>query len=223
MTVEIELVNANNPALQILRRAARLISKDKVIVCPTDTGYAFAANALEARVVAKVFNLKGRSYSNPIHVAVSSIEAAEKYAHFNKAAEYLARKFLPGALTLVLPKKEIIPSLLVGGRDTIGIRIPNNKVILTLAAMTNLPLTATSANISGRPTPYSAREVTEQLGETIENVSLVLDQGSLPVRELSTIVDLTTGTPQLIRQGQVSWLELRQTLQSLRDSDLEIV
>lgn len=215
MTVEIEAINANNPAPKIIKRAARLIAKGKVIVCPTDTGYAFAANAIDPRAVVKVFELKGRSYSNPIHVAVGSIEAAEKYAYFSKTDEYLARRFLPGALTLVLPKKEIIPSLLVAGGETIGIRIPDNRVILDLAAMTNLPLTATSANISGRPTPYSAQEVIDQLGEAIKNVALVLDQGPLPIRGLSTIVDLTVSPPQLIRQGQVSWLELRQIWQSL--------
>ncbi len=218
MSVKIEIVNANKPSLQILRRAARLIAKGKVIVCPTDTGYALTANALDPKAVVRVFNLKGRSYSNPIHVAVSSLEAAEKYAHINKAAQYLARSFLPGALTLVLPKKEIIPSLLVAGRDTIGIRIPDNRVILTLAAMTELPLTATSANISGKPAPYSVQEVVGQLGEAIENVALILDQGPLATRELSTIVDLSVSPPQLLRQGRVSWLELRQILQSLQDS-----
>lgn len=216
MAVKIEIVSANKPSLWILRRAARLIAKGKVIVCPTDTGYAFAANALDPKAVVRVFNLKGRSYSNPIHVAVGSLEAAEKCAYINETAQYLARSFLPGALTLVLPKKEIIPSLLVAGRDTIGIRIPDNRVILTLAAMADLPLTATSANISGKPTPYSVQEVVDQLGETIENVALILDQGPLPTRELSTIVDLSVSPPQLLRQGRVSWLELRQILQSLQ-------
>ncbi len=210
MAVEIVLVNANKPSSRILKRAARLITKSKVIICPTDTGYALAANALDAKAVVKVFNLKGRTYSNPIHVAVNSMEAAGKYAHWNKVAEHLACNFLPGALTLVLPKKEIIPPLLVAGRDTIGIRIPDNRVILDLAVITNLPLTATSANLSGQPTPYSVPEVIEQLGKAVENVALILDQGPLPVRGLSTIVDLTVSPPQLIRQGRVSWLELWQ-------------
>ena len=217
MAVEIVLVNANKPSSRILKRAARLIAKGKVIVCPTDTGYALVANALDAKAVVKVFNLKGRAYSNPIHVAVNSMEAAGKYAHWNKVAEHLACNFLPGALTLVLPKKEIIPPLLVAGRDTIGIRIPDNKVILDLTAMTNLPLTATSANLSGQPTPYSVPEAIEQLGEAVENVALILDQGPLSARGLSTIVDLTVSPAQLIRQGRVSWLELRQALQSLPD------
>ena len=217
MVVDIEVIDANKPSPRILNRAAHLITKGKVIVCPTDTGYALAANALDARAVLKVFSLKGRAYSNPIHIAVSSMEAAEKYARLNKTAEHLAHSFLPGALTLVLPRKEIIPSLLVAGLDTIGIRIPDNRVILDLAAMTNLPITATSANLSGQPTPYSAKEVAEQLGETIKNVALILDQGPLPVHGLSTIVDLTVSPPQLIRQGRVSWLEIWQVLQSLPD------
>ena len=219
MVVNIEVVDANKPSPRTLNRAAHLIAKGKVIICPTDTGYALAANALDARAVLKVFSLKGRAYSNPIHIAVSSMEAAEKYARLNKTAEHLAHSFLPGALTLVLPKKEIIPALLVAGLDTIGIRIPDNRVILDLAAMTNLPITATSANLSGQPTPYSAKEVAEQLGETINNVTLILDQGPLPVHGLSTIVDLTVSPPQLIRQGRVSWLEIRQVLQSLPNSD----
>ena len=216
MAVKIEVVKADSPSPQILRRAAHLITKGEVIVCPTDTGYAFAANALEPESVVKVFNLKGRSYSNPIHVAVSSMEAAGKYAHLDKTAEHLARNFLPGALTLVLPKKEIIPSLLVAGRNTIGIRIPDNRVILSLASMTDLPITATSANISGQPTPYSAQEVMKQLGEAIGNVTLILDQGSPLVNAVSTIVDLTVSPPQLLRQGLISWEEIQQVLQSLR-------
>ncbi len=219
MVAEIKVIKADNPSSGILQKAARLIVKGKVIVCPTDTGYAFAANALDIRAVARVFELKGRVYSNPIHIAVNSVETAGKYAYLSEAAEYLACHFLPGAITMVLPKKEIIPPLLVAGGDTIGIRIPDNRVILALTTMTNLPLTATSANVSGQSTPYTAQEVLEQVGEKIEGVSLVLDQGPLPVRELSTIVDLTVSPPQLLRQGRVSWLEIRQVLQSLPDSD----
>ena len=218
MAVKIEAVDANNPNPQILKRAAKLVSEGEVLVCPTDTGYAFAANAIEPKAVIKVFNLKGRSYSNPIHVAVSSVEEARRYARLNKAAEHLARSFLPGAVTLVLLRKKIIPSLLVSGRDTVGIRIPDNKVMLDLAAVTNLPLTATSANISGRPTPYTVKDVVDQLGEAIEDVALVLDQGPLHPPELSTIVDLTVDPPQLLRQGRVSWEDICGVLQSLQDS-----
>ena len=213
MAVETAVIDAANPDKRILKRAAELVLQGGVVVCPTDTGYAFSANALDVEAVTRVFELKGRDYSNPIHVAVSSIEEAAKYARFNKAAERLAKSFLPGALTMVLPRKEIIPALLVAGRDTIGIRIPDSKVILNLAAMTNLPLTTTSANISGYPTPYTTTEVIYQLGRDTGKVALVLDQGLLHPPELSTIVDLTVDPPRLLRQGRIGWEEICRALQ----------
>lgn len=218
MAVKIEKIDPTHPSRRVLQRSANLIKRGEVIVCPTDTGYALAANALDTKAVFRVFTLKGRAYSNPIHVAVHSITAAHKYAHVTRMAELLAQRYLPGGLTLVLRKKELIPPLLVAGKDTIGIRIPNNRIVLSLAEMSDLPITATSANPSGKPTPYSAQEVIEQMGEAIESVDLVLDQGALPLRGLSTIVDLTTDPPQLIRQGVISWLEIRQFLESMKAS-----
>jgi L-threonylcarbamoyladenylate synthase len=213
--VKIEKVDAANPDVKIIERAAKLIARGEVIVCPTDTGYAFSVNALDTRAVAKVFHLKGRAFSNPIHIAVGTIEEAENYAHINEAARYLASHYLPGALTLVLKKKETVPSLLVAGLDTIGIRIPDNKIMLQLVARVGKPLTTTSANISGKPTPYAVDEITAQLGESIQSVALILDQGPLSRRDLSTIIDLSVSPPQLIRQGRLSWLEIREVLKRL--------
>ncbi len=215
MGVKIEKVDATSPDTRVLERAAKLINRGEVIVCPTDTGYALAANALDARAVAKVFHLKGRSFSNPIHIAVRSIEEAEYYAHVTEAARYLAGHYLPGALTLVLKKKEMVPSLLVAGLSTVGIRIPDNKIMLRLAALVGKPLTTTSANISGKPTPYAVDEIVKQLGDNIRDVALILDQGPLTRQDLSTIIDLTVSPPQLIRQGRVSWLEIHEVLSRL--------
>jgi L-threonylcarbamoyladenylate synthase len=212
MKTKTEKIDPLSPDVKVIDRAARLIRRGEVIVCPTDTGYAFSADALDPRAVAKVFHLKGRAYSNPIHIAVNSIAEAEKYAHLTDIARYLASRYLPGALTLVLKKREIVPAMLVAGMDTVGIRIPDNKVILLLAKMAGRPLTATSANISGRPGTYSIDEVMAQLGDNLAPVAMVLDQGSLPSRELSTIVDLSVSPPQLIRQGRLSWLEVHEAL-----------
>jgi L-threonylcarbamoyladenylate synthase len=212
MKTKIEKVDAASPDVKVLERAAKLINRGEVVICPTDTGYAFSADALNARAVARVFQLKGRAYSNPIHIAVNSILEAGKYAYLPDIARYLATRYLPGALTLVLKKREIVPAILVAGLDTIGIRVPDNQVILRLAEMTGRPLTATSANISGRPGTYSIEEVTAQFGASLAPVAMVLDQGPLKARELSTIVDLTTSPPQLIRQGRISWLEIREAL-----------
>ena len=213
--MKIERINPSEPEDKILERAAKLINKGEVIVCPTDTGYAFSANALDTRAIAKVFALKGRAFSNPIHIAVGSIEDAENYANVTEAARYLARHYLPGALTLVLKKKESIPSLLVSGLDTIGIRIPDNKVILKLVTKAGKPLTTTSANISGKAPTYAVDEIVKQFGEAVEKVPLALDQGALPGRDLSTIVDLTVSPPELIRQGRISWMDIREELRRL--------
>ena len=215
---KVELVDAEYPSPRIIKQAAGLVMEGEVIVCPTDTGYAFAANALDVNAIAKVFELKGRSFSNPIHLAVSSLEEAGKYAYLNKYARQLAGRFLPGALTMVLPKKKIIPALLVAGKDTIGIRIPDNRVILELAKLTNLPITTTSANVSGEPTPYEIREIAEQLGRDFKNISLVLDQGGIYPPEPSTIVDLTVEPPQLLRQGRISWEEICKAMEAIKEA-----
>jgi len=211
MSLRVERISAAGPEEDVLREAAGMIKAGLVVVCPTDTGYAFAANALDEKAVRRVFALKGRSFSNPVHVAVPSMEEADKYAHLNAAVFKLARRFLPGALTLVLPRKETVPDLLVAGMPSVGIRVPDNKAVLALAGMCGLPLTATSANISGRPTPYSGDEVMARMGADAE-VALVLDQGEISSRELSTIVDLTADRPRLLRQGLIPWEEVLQVL-----------
>lgn len=219
VNVVIEKVDAAAPDVKVLERAARLINRGEVVVCPTDTGYAFSANALNARAVARVFQLKGRSYTNPVHMAVASIEEAERYADVNEIARQLARRFLPGALTIILPKKEIIPSILVADMNTIGIRIPKDLIMLELIGKAGRPLTTTSANISGHPTPYSVEEIIGQMGDNISGIAMILDRGPIPGRELSTIVDLTASPPQLIRQGLVSWLEVREIINRFQHRD----
>ncbi|MFA5308621.1 MAG: L-threonylcarbamoyladenylate synthase [Dehalococcoidales bacterium] len=212
MKTRFETIDAASPDEAVLERAAALINKGEVLVCPTDTGYAFAANALDIRAITKVFHLKGRAYSNPIHIGVISMAAADQYAYVTAAAKHLAAHYLPGALTLVLKKREVVPSLLVAGLNTVGIRIPDNRVFLRLAAMTGHPLTTTSANISGKPGAYAVDEVKAQLGEDMAQVAMVLDQGPLKMREVSTIVDMTASPPELIRQGRISWLDIHGVL-----------
>lgn len=210
MKTKIKKVDAANPEAEILAQAAKLIKKGEIIVCPTDTGYAFAANALDTSAVTKVFQLKGRNFSNPIHIAVSSVAMAEEHAVFNEAAHFLASHYLPGALTIVLPKKGTVPSILVGGLTSVGIRIPANNVILKLSEVSGVPLTATSANASGKPSTYAVEEVIAQFGENMQKVAMMLDQGPIKLREVSTIVDLSVTPPQLIRQGRLGWVTIRE-------------
>jgi len=215
VTAIVRFIEGQNHDITALDEAASLILKGEVLVCPTDTGYAFATNALDIVAVQKVFALKKRPLDNPIHMAVSGIDDAENYAYVDEITRILAQEFLPGALTLVLPRKEVVPSLLTGGRDTIGIRIPDNKTILALSSMTDRPLTTTSANISGRPTPYRIQETIDQLGDSISQVALFLDQGSIPSVGTSTILDLTVKPPQILRQGLISESDIFRILRSM--------
>lgn len=212
MTVRIETIRADKPAAGALEQAARQLKKGGVIACATDTGYAFAANALDQRAIARVFHLKGRSFRNPIHIAVGSIDEADKYAVVNEEARYLAERYLPGGLTLVLARRENVPAMLTAGMATLGIRIPDSRTVLELVARTGFPLTMTSANVSGRPGTYAVPELQTQLGEAMDDLALVLDEGPIKRHEVSTIVDLTVRPAQLIRQGLIGWLELREDL-----------
>ena len=211
MTARIEKVAAGRPAAA-LDQAARHLKKGGVVVCATDTGYAFAANALDQRAIAAVFHLKGRSFNNPIHIAVGSIEEADRYAVVNEEARYLAARHLPGGLTLVLKRRENVPAMLVAGMGTVGVRIPDSPTVLALVARTGFPLTMTSANASGQPSTYAVSEIQAQYGPGLDGVAMALDEGPIKRREVSTIVDLTVRPAKLIRQGLVSWLELREEL-----------
>ncbi len=213
MKASIEKIDPANPDSSILQRAAGILKQNAVIVCPTDTGYAFAANALNIQAIHGVFDLKGRAFSNPIHVAVRNIEEAVKYAIVNESARFLAERYLPGALTLVMKKKDIVPSVLVAGMETVGIRIPDNRTILDLLELVDFPLTTTSANVSGKPGTYAVEEIIDQLSDMIHCVPLLLDQGEIKSREVSTIVDVSVTPPQLIRQGKISWPELQEALE----------
>lgn len=213
MTNEVRF-NENSPDIELLEKAVSLLLKGEVLVCPTDTGYAFAANALDEAAIEKVFALKKRPHDKPIHMAVNTIDGAERYAYVSETARALAQRFLPGALTMVMHRRETVPSSLTGGRDTVGIRIPDNRTILTLANMIDRPLTTTSANLSGKATPYRVEEIISQLGSAIQEVALILNQGSIPPLGISTIVDLSIDPPQIIRQGLISEQDIQDVIDS---------
>lgn len=217
MAARIVNIDANNPDMKILEEASSLVLKGEAIVCPTDSGYALSADALNKEALRKVFAIKGRDFANPIHIAVSDLEEAEKYAEISDTARVLAKKFLPGALTLVLPRKQTVPSLLTAGLPTVGVRIPDNQIILTLARIARRPLTTTSANISGRDTPFSAQEAVDRLADAIEQVALVLDQGPLAPLGTSTLVDLSVTPPRILRQGQIKDEDIMRALPSIPD------
>lgn len=211
-TQRLVFVDPNYPEESVLDEAALLLRGGKIIVYPTDTTYALGANALDICALSRLFQLKGRSSDKPIHVVVSDLEMAEEFVILNEDAKKLAHKFLPGPLTLILPRKDNVPDMLVGGRKTLGIRIPDNKICRMLVQKAQIPLTTTSANISGEENPYVINDVVKQFGSKIDQVRMLIDQGPLPQKSPSTLIDMTVSPPLILREGPISSSELLDTL-----------
>lgn len=182
-------------------QAAKVLKRGGVVVYPTDTAYGIGVNALDLDALAKLYHIKHRDQARPTHVVVRNWEMIEKIAHTNKLSKTIYEKYFPGALTMVLPKKDIIPNDLTGGLSTIGVRIPDTKFTKTLSQLVDFPYTTPSANRSGEPTPYSIHEVAKVLD--LSKVDLVLDAGVLPKNLPSTIVAVGDDSVTILRQGPV--------------------
>lgn len=175
--------------------AKKIILSGGLVVYPTDTLYALGCNALNEKAILRVYEVKKRPLSNPLPIAVASLEMMKRYAYVDERAEKLAKKFLPGALTLVLKKKETLPKVLTSGLDKVAIRIPAHKLALKLIEFLDFPLVTTSANISGKAPPASVEEVKIK-------ADYIINGGKLEGTP-STIVDLTSAKPRILRRGKI--------------------
>lgn len=186
-----------------IEEAARALRAGRLVAFPTETVYGLGAVATNDRAVAAIFAAKGRPRFNPLIVHVTDAAAARPLVRWNELAERLAERFWPGALTLVLPRAEGCPlSLLVSaGGDTVGLRAPAHPVAQALLAATVLPVAAPSANPAGQVSPTTADHVEAGLGDRID---LIVDGGPCPIGVESTVLDLTSSPPRLLRPGGVT-------------------
>jgi L-threonylcarbamoyladenylate synthase len=190
------------PDPERIQRAAALIREGKLVAFPTETVYGLGANALDARAVARIFQVKGRPSTSPIIVHVESREAAPALVtKWPAAAEKLAREFWPGPLTLVLPKRECIPDIVTAGLPSVGLRVPANAFALSLLVYAGVPIAAPSANRFTELSPTTAEHVRKSLGNSVD---LVLDGGPTQVGIESTVLSLAGATPLLLRPGMIS-------------------
>jgi L-threonylcarbamoyladenylate synthase len=185
-------------------KAINALKNGKIIVYPTDTLYGLGADIYNIDAVRKVFEIKKRPLDDPLSVAVSDINELEKIAYINNKSRQLAEVFLPGRLTLILKKRSIIPDIVTGGLKKVAVRIPDNKVALELLSEFG-PITATSANIHGKKTPYIIREISMQFKD--EDISVYLNIGRVAGRP-STIVDATKKHIKLVREGAIAEKEI---------------
>ena len=182
-------------------RAAGVLRQGGVVVYPTDTLYGLGVDAFANDAVDRLYEIKGREQGKPTHCIVADLAMAEEYAEVNDIARRLAEKFLPGPLTLILKKKPGVEGGIARGMDTTGIRIPNNDFCLELARTFGKPITTPSANRAGMPTLSVPAEIVAQLGE--ENIDLFVDAGILPPSLPSTVVNLVSGFPSVLREGAI--------------------
>jgi L-threonylcarbamoyladenylate synthase len=193
------------------------------VAFPTETVYGLGADALNPDAVAKVFEAKGRPHFDPLIVHVPSLADLESLvAAFPEPAKRLAERFWPGPLTLVLPKTSRVPDLVTAGLSTVAVRIPSHSIARKLLMAAGVPIAAPSANRFGRLSPTRAEHVWEQLGERID---YILDGGPSDVGVESTVLDMTTTPPRLLRPGGVALEDLEdvlgeiQTVQQIREGE----
>ena len=199
MVTEIFLVDKDSQA--ILERAAELLKKGSLVAIPTETVYGLGANAFDGDACLRIFEAKGRPSDNPLIVHIADPRDAENIAYTNSLYYALAEKFMPGPLTVILPKKEIIPNEVTAGLDSVAIRCPIHPVANTLINIAGIPVAAPSANSSGKPSPTTARHVFDDMNGKIP---LILDGGVCDVGVESTVVKITDDEIVLLRPGAVT-------------------
>ncbi len=196
--------HAPDPAA--IREAAAVLSGGGLVAFPTETVYGLGADALNPSAVERIYAAKGRPVDNPIIVHIAEAEALGRFVtDIPPVAQVLIAHCWPGPLTLVLPAAAVVPSVTRGGLPTVAVRMPAHPVALALIRAAGCPVAAPSANRSGRPSPTTAQHVLADLGGSVE---LVLDGGPTPVGVESTVLDLTSDPPVLLRPGGVSLEQL---------------
>ena len=193
-------IHAPTPAN--LRRLAAALRRGELVAIPTETVYGLAAHALDAKACRAIFQAKRRPANDPLIVHVLDLGDAEELADFNPAARRLARRFWPGPLTLVLPKKAVVPGIVTSGGPTVAIRSPAHHLARRLLRLAKIPLAAPSANLFGYISPTTAAHVREGLGARIPHI---LDGGACAVGVESTVLDMTDPKkPRVLRPGAVT-------------------
>lgn len=193
-----------------VRDAAAILRRGGLLGIPTETVYGLGADALNEDAVSRIFLAKGRPQDNPLIIHVPDASWLESYCRDVPPAAYqLAELFWPGPLTMILPRRDIVPLQTTGGLETVGVRCPNHPVTLAIIEAAGVPIAAPSGNTSGRPSPTTAAHMIEDMDGRIDGI---VDGGPCTVGVESTIIDLTVTPPRLLRPGGLPLESLRQVL-----------
>ncbi|HJH30191.1 MAG TPA: threonylcarbamoyl-AMP synthase [Methanosarcinaceae archaeon] len=190
-----------------ISRAAHILKQGGTVAFPTETVYGLGADALNPAAVRRIFEAKGRPADNPLIVHIASMDSLDRIAtDIPPIAFELMDAFWPGPLTLVLMRKSAVPDITTGGLDTVAVRMPDNPVALALIREAGTPLAAPSANTSGRPSPTTAEHVISDLSGRID---AVIDGGAVEVGVESTVLDVTSDVPVILRPGGVGLEDIK--------------
>ena len=195
-----------------IQKAAEIILRGGVVVAPTDTVYGLLADATREEVAKRIFKIKKRAETKPLPLIVRDIEMAKKLAFIDKRLEKILSIIWPGAVTVILEKKFNLPEIVTAHRRTIGLRIPDYKMINLLMEIVGRPLIATSANISEEPATNKINEILIRFRKEFLHPNLFLDAGDLKASEPSTVLDLSAPKPKIVRIGPVSPKKLMEIL-----------
>ncbi len=187
---------------KIIEVATQVLSRGGLVIFPTETVYGAGVDATNQEAVNKLLQYKSRREGKPLSIAVNSIIMAEQYVEINSQATKLYERFLPGPVTVISKSKHQVASGVESEFGTLGVRIPDFPLITSLVTNLGKPITATSANASGKKSPYSVADIFTGLSESQKNlIDLVIDAGLLPTRPPSTVIDTTLSAPVTMRQG----------------------
>lgn len=180
---------------EIINEAIDVLADGGVVLYPTDTVYGLGANIFDNAAVKKVFSIKKRSLLKPLSILVSDVNAIDLVAKVSLGQKNSMSQYLPGPYTFILNKKPIVPRVVTSGSSFVGVRVPDNEIACRLASI--FPITTTSANISDDEVLSNPREILDQLNS---DVDLVIDVGDLKSKKASSIIDLTSFKPKIVRK-----------------------
>lgn len=200
----------NSQRNRIIKQAIKSLDRGDLIIYPSETCYVLGADATNPKAVSKAILYKGDRKGKPISVAVYDQQTAEKYVKINPSAKNIFSNLLPGPVTVVCQGKHKVDPRVEAEIGTLGIRIPDYKLFLEISKKFGKPITATSANISGKKTPYAINDLLKTLTKTKKDLlDLLIDAGPLPRNPPSVVIDTTLDQPEIIRQGKVDFSKLK--------------
>ena len=190
-----------------LKIAANMIEKGKIVIFPTETVYGIGTNGINEKAVARLYEIKRRPLNKPISLLVNSIEMINMIAKDITDIEYkLIKEFLPGPLTIILKKKNIVPDLVTANSDTVGVRMPKNEIALKLIEYSGVPIATPSANISGKTSGTDLKNI---MTDFANNVDCFIDDGPSEIGFASTIVQVIDEIPHILRQGSITEKQIK--------------